>query len=134
MLDIKAVDHVGIRIRERARSTAFYQVLGFDLVKDAGFAQGHPIIMRHPSGVVLNLLGPSSVDEDHNILMDVEQTYTGITHVALQVGSLAAAKTFLAEAMIEITGQFSFGEMHAVFIRDPDRNVIELDAYEALTD
>jgi hypothetical protein len=30
---------------------------------------------------------------------------------------------------IEITGSFSFGNMSAIFIRDPDRNVIELDAY-----
>ena len=30
---------------------------------------------------------------------------------------------------IEITGSFSFGNMAAIFIRDPDRNVIELDAY-----
>ena len=30
---------------------------------------------------------------------------------------------------IQITGSFSFGGMSAIFIRDPDRNVIELDAY-----
>jgi hypothetical protein len=30
---------------------------------------------------------------------------------------------------IAITGSFSFGNMSAIFIRDPDRNVIELDAY-----
>jgi hypothetical protein len=30
---------------------------------------------------------------------------------------------------IDITGSFSFKNMSAIFIRDPDRNVIELDAY-----
>jgi len=30
---------------------------------------------------------------------------------------------------IEITGSFSFKNMSAIFIRDPDRNVIELDSY-----
>jgi hypothetical protein len=30
---------------------------------------------------------------------------------------------------IEITGSFSFENMSAIFIRDPDRNMIELDAY-----
>lgn len=55
--------------------------------------------------------------------------HVGITHVALTVASLEQTKTFLAEAGIEITGSFSFGRMSAVFIRDPDRNVIELDAY-----
>ena len=35
----------------------------------------------------------------------------------------------MAALGIEITGSFSFGDMSAIFIRDPDRNVIELDAY-----
>ena len=30
---------------------------------------------------------------------------------------------------IQVTGSFSFGSMSAIFIRDPDRNVIELDVY-----
>ena len=30
---------------------------------------------------------------------------------------------------ISITGSFSFGNMSAIFVRDPDRTVIELDAY-----
>ena len=47
----------------------------------------------------------------------------------MTVTSLDATKAFLSENNIEITGSFSFGEMSAVFIRDPDRNVIELDAY-----
>lgn len=32
---------------------------------------------------------------------------------------------------IEVTGAFSSGGMSAIFIRDPDRHVIELDVYEA---
>lgn len=31
---------------------------------------------------------------------------------------------------IALTGEFSFKGLHAIFIRDPDRNVIELDAYK----
>ena len=49
--------------------------------------------------------------------------------VALTVSSLESTRAFLAEQDIPITGSFSFGNMSAVFIRDPDRNVIELDAY-----
>jgi catechol-2,3-dioxygenase len=98
-------------------------------MSDAGFEDGHPIIMKHPSGVVLNLLGPANVNENNNILMDVDEKYTGITHFALTVESLEEAKIFLADKAIKITGSFSFGNMSAIFIRDPDRNVIELDAY-----
>jgi lactoylglutathione lyase len=131
VLEIEAVNHVGIRVREKSRSMAFYESLGFALVADAGFEEGHPVIMRHPSGVVVNLLGPSTSSDNTNVLMDVAEKHPGYTHIALTVSSLAAAKRFLADQGIEITGSFSFGEMSAIFIRDPDRNVIELDAYDA---
>ena len=129
MLDIQAVNHVGIRVADKSISIAFYELLGFALLSDVGFEKGHPVIMKHANGVVINLLGPATVSNGSNILMDVDEKHPGITHVALTVASLEATKTFLAESNIEITGSFSFGEMSAVFIRDPDRNVIELDAY-----
>lgn len=130
MLDIESVNHVGIRIKDKARSVAFYELLGFEFGTDAGFSDGHPVILQHPSGVVLNLLGPANTPGDSNILMDVDEKHTGITHVALTIGSLDRARSFMAENDIEITGSFSFGSMSAIFIRDPDRNVIELDAYD----
>ncbi len=61
--------------------------------------------------------------------MDAGDKYPGITHVALGVESEARARTFCDAEGIAITGQFRFGAMSAIFIRDPDRNVIELDAY-----
>ena len=131
MLDIKAVNHVGIRIADKEKSKSFYGILGFELLTDVGFADGHPIIMKHPSGVVLNLLGPANASAGTNILMDVEDKHPGITHIALTVSSIDAAKEFTEEHGIGITGSFSFGNMSAIFIRDPDRNVIELDAYGA---
>ena len=103
MLNIESVNHVGIRIKDKTRSVAFYELLGFEFDTDAGFDDGHPIIMKHPSGVVLNLLGPANTSGDSNILMDVDDKHTG---------------------------SFSFGNMSAIFVRDPDRNVIELDAYD----
>ena len=131
MLDIKSVNHVGIRVAEKDRSVAFYGDLGFEFISDAGFADGHPIIMKHPSGVILNLLGPANASEDSNILMDVEEKYPGITHVALTVASIDGAKAFMDENDIAITGSFSFGNMLAIFVRDSDRNVNDLDAYGA---
>ena len=129
MLDIQAVNHVGIRVSDKRVSISFYESLGFALVSDVGFEKGHPVIMKHSSGVVLNLLGPANAGDGSNILMDVDEKYPGITHVALTVASLDDTKAFLGDAGIEITGSFSFDNMSAVFIRDPDRNVIELDAY-----
>ncbi|MGI9221550.1 MAG: VOC family protein [Woeseiaceae bacterium] len=134
MLDIQAVNHVGIRVSVKKVSISFYESLGFALVSDVGFEKGHPVIMKHSSGVVLNLLGPAKTGAGSNVLMDGDEKYPGITHVALTVASLDATKAFLKESDIEITGSFSFGDMSAVFIRDPDRNVIELDAYGSESD
>ena len=131
MLDIQSVNHIGIRIKDNVRSVAFYQLLGFDFSSDAGFEDGHPIIMKHPSGVVLNLLGPANTPGESNILMDVDEKHTGITHVALTISDLGEAKNFLLDNDIKITGSFSFGNMSAIFVRDPDRNVVELDAFDS---
>jgi catechol 2,3-dioxygenase-like lactoylglutathione lyase family enzyme len=129
VLDIESVNHIGIRVSDKATSIEFYELLGFALITDVGFESGHPVIMKHPGGVVLNLLGPSNVSGTSNILMDVDEKHTGITHVALTVSSLEETKQFVTSNEIKITGSFSFGNMSAIFIRDPDRNVIELDAY-----
>ena len=129
MLEICNVNHVGIRVSNKQASIDFYALLGFDLLNDVGFEQGHPVIMKHPSGVVINLLGPATEAGDSNILMDVDEKHPGITHVALTVSSAEHARSFVGENAIPITGSFSFGDMSAIFIRDPDRNVIELDAY-----
>ena len=129
MLNIKKIDHIGIRVREKNRSINFYELLGFELIVDTGFEMGHPIMMRHPSGIILNLLGPSSVEEDNNILMDVDAQYAGYTHMALKIDSLAETEAFFNDKGIKVTGRFTFKDMSAIFIRDPDRNVIEFDDY-----
>ncbi len=129
MLDIQQFDHVGIRVRDKQRAIDFYASLGFDLITDIGFEDGHPVIMRHASGVTVNLLGPSSEAKDENVLMDIETRYAGYTHIALRVVSLSETEKVLVEKGIEITGRFSIKGMNALFIRDPDRNVIELDEH-----
>ena len=130
MLDIEKLDHVGIRVSNKDVSIAFYELLGFQLITDVGFEQGHPVIMRHSSGQVLNLLGPADETPAANILMDIDAKHAGITHVSYKVESIDKAKQFLESARIPLTGEFRFKGLHAIFIRDPDRNVIELDGYE----
>lgn len=60
MLNIESVNHVGIRVGDKARSVSFYADLGFELLQDAGFDKGHPVVMKHPSGVAVNLLGTAT--------------------------------------------------------------------------
>ena len=77
MVSIQKIDHIGIRVKEKQRATEFYKKFGFELIVDTGFEKGHPIVMRHESGVVLNLLGPSTEPNDENVLMDVDKKYAG---------------------------------------------------------
>ena len=37
MLGIEKIDHIGIRVKEKSRSTNFYQSLGFKLIVDTDF-------------------------------------------------------------------------------------------------
>jgi lactoylglutathione lyase len=129
MVSILKIDHIGIRVKEKKRAIDFYTKFGFELIADIGFEQGHPIMMRHKSGIVLNLLGPATETKDENVLMDIDRKYAGYTHIALKIESQAELITFLDDNGIEITGQFTFKDMKALFVRDPDRNVIEFDEY-----
>ena len=126
MLDIQRFDHIGIRIGERDRSVAFYERLGFEMIADGGYAAGHPLVMLHPSGININLLGPATAKAGENVLMDIDEKYPGITHIALQVADAEATEKFVTEAGIAITGRRDFRGVKTIFIRDPDRNVLEL--------
>jgi lactoylglutathione lyase len=125
---IERVAHIGIRVRDLDRAIAFYGVLGFCLSRQA---TGDDVaIIRNPQGVEINLIfNANAGDPARNILMDVGEKYPGITHAALYVASIPATIAALKANEIAITqGPVKFGEDGgvSVFIRDPDRNVIEL--------
>jgi catechol 2,3-dioxygenase-like lactoylglutathione lyase family enzyme len=108
--------------------TAFAAVLP---VAAAVIALGDDVaIVRNEHGVELNLVfNANAGDPAANILMDVREKFPGYTHIALRVASIPAAIAALKANDIAITqGPVSFGEAGhvSVFIRDPDRNVIEL--------
>ena len=126
MLDINNFDHIGIRISNRDASVAFYELLGFKLLADGGFDQGHPLVMLHPSGININLLGPATAKAGENVLMDEKLKYPGITHFAVKVKDAEATEAFVSKNQIAITGRREFRGTKTIFIRDPDRNVLEL--------
>jgi lactoylglutathione lyase len=128
MIEIRAVDHIGIRVKDLERAMAFYRVLGFELTyKDPHDAVA---VVKNPHQVELNLVYNANADSGgKNILMDVGEKYAGYTHVALNVASIKAAIETLNANGIRITqGPVSFGrDGHvSVFVRDPDLNVVEL--------
>jgi lactoylglutathione lyase len=124
---VKGVAHIGIRVAHLERSLAFYGHLGFRLV--AGPMGPEPVVvLKNASGTEINLILNAQKERDHNVLMDEPVKHAGYTHVALACDDIAAAEAALAEVGVPLSGgPVTFPHGHkAIFVRDPDRNVIEL--------
>jgi lactoylglutathione lyase len=124
---IKGVAHVGIRVANLERSLAFYRQLGFELV--AGPLGPEPVaILKNASGTELNLILNAQTEQVHNVLMDEAVKHAGYTHIALVCDDIAAAQRALEQVGIPLSGgPVTFPHGHrAIFVRDPDRNVLEL--------
>ena len=86
------------------------------------------IIIKNKQGVELNLIvNAQEQDLPSNILMDIPEKHAGITHIALQVSSIIETMQTLESFDIPLSGgPAKMGEGSvSIFIRDPDRNVIE---------
>ena len=85
-------------------------------------------ILNHVTGVEINLILNAPNATEPNVLMDVSEKHPGITHFALLCPDIMAATERLEEAGIPLSGgPIRFGPgAQAIFVRDPDRNVIEL--------
>lgn len=126
-LDVTGVAHVGIRVFDLDRSRTFYEKLGFEFV--IGPIGPEPVaILHHPGGVEINLILNGDAETAPNILMDGDAKHAGYTHAALSVSDLDATCLMLDTAGAALSGgpiDFPTGA-RAVFVRDPDGNVIEL--------
>lgn len=127
IITLTGIAHVGIRVHDLERSVKFYERFGF--TKTAGPIGPEPVaILDHPSGIELNLVLNAPSKDAPNILMDVPEKHPGITHIALHCPDIMAAKASLEAQGIPISGgpiQFT-PKTKGIFVRDPDRNVIEL--------
>jgi catechol 2,3-dioxygenase-like lactoylglutathione lyase family enzyme len=126
---IEKFDHLGIRVTDKARALGFYASLGFELEHESDFDA--VVIVKNPDGVELNLIiNGIDLTGGKNILMDVPEKHPGLTHVAFRVADIRHSIAVLKQTGIAITqGPVTFGDGHvSVFVRDPDRNVIELRA------
>lgn len=126
-ITVEGLAHIGIRVHDLERSRTFYELLGF--TKTAGPLGPEPVaILEHPCGLEINLVLNAPDADTPNILMDVPEKHPGITHFALLCPDVLAAKQQLEAAAIPLSGgpvRFDTGAQ-AIFVRDPDRNVIEL--------
>ena len=126
-ITILQVDHIGIRVADLDRAMAFYGVLGFEF--EYRSTHDAVVIVKNAEGIEINLIfNANDANDGKNILMDVGAKYAGYTHMALGTDSIKRTIDVLAANDIPITqGPVVMREGHvAVFVRDPDRNVIEL--------
>ena len=124
---ISGIAHIGIRVRDLETSRSFYESLGFRFI--AGPVGPEPAaILRHPSGTVVNFILNAGAGLSENVLMDLPEKHPGYTHMALAVSNLAAVEAELKGLGVGITeGPIDLGPgVRALFVRDPDGNVIEL--------
>ena len=126
-IPILGLAHIGVRVHDLERSVRFYELLGF--TKTAGPIGPEPVaILEHPSGLEVNLILNAPNADEPNVLIDGAQKHPGITHFALLCPDIMSARERLEAAGVPLSGgPIRFGPgAQGIFVRDPDRNVIEL--------
>ena len=124
-MDIRAFDHVGIRVTDAKRALAFYASLGF--IVDAEYSNERVAEIISPSGVRLNLIfNGVRTASGRNILLDEAEKWPGYTHAAFIVEHLQTILDWAAAHGVPITeGPVDWDRRLTCFLRDPDGNVLE---------
>ncbi|HEA15254.1 MAG TPA: VOC family protein [Pseudoalteromonas prydzensis] len=121
-----AYDHIGIRVSNRQKSVHFYERLGFK--ETYRIAEGEANEMVTLGGVRINLIfNGAKITGQKNTLLDEPIKKPGITHPAFIINNIHEFQAWLSKEGITITeGPKKLGPRRiALFIRDPDGNVLE---------
>jgi glyoxylase I family protein len=123
MIDIKQVLHVGILVKDTARSLAFYQgVLGMEIVTKRPDL-GYPGVWLRVGDQQIHLMELPNPDE-----MTERPSHGGRDrHIALAISNLDKLQQTLDSAGIKYT--HSKSGRNALFCRDPDGNALEFVAH-----
>lgn len=126
VVSILAYDHVGIRVRDRREALAFYESLGFR--EAIAFPDPPACEMENEAGVRINLIfNAAPGGRGHNVLLDAPVKHPGVTHAALVVSDVYALEAWChARGIVVTEPPHAIGPRRiALFIRDPDGNVLE---------
>ena len=125
-VELTAINHIGIRVTELAPAVEFYRHLGFEQI---WYSEQHRVAgLRNAAGIELNLIvNADDTNGGKNVLMDTAAKYPGYTHASFRVASINDTIRLLQQKGIAIAeGPLNLGGEIAAFVRDPDRNVVEL--------
>lgn len=127
MFDLR-FDHVGIRVTDLAVAETFYAKLGFlvDPEEDAPNLKARGLV--NSAGLRIHLIYNGKPHEAGNILMDVAEKWPGYTHAAFIVSNLDELAAWFDREGVKITEGpvvYGGGRRKVLFVRDPDRNVLE---------
>lgn len=124
MQGITRINHIGLRVSHYESARDFYAQLGF--VPVTGPMGPEPVaVSEHPCGININFILNANSGQAHNVLMDEATKHPGYTHVALEIQDAQATIDELASLGIALSGDMQHPDGRSLFIRDPDRNVIE---------
>ena len=117
------VGHVVLRVRNLARSTPFYELLGFTKVGELGGAMAFfTATGENHHDLALQAMGDGAPSPPPGSV--------GLYHVAIRYPSddhVRAAFRRLSGAGVDVVGASDHGVSHSLYIRDPDG--IELELY-----
>jgi len=122
---------LGVAVADIEKSVQFYESVGFR------FVQSHTNrlkLLRNDGGLYLHLFQTTRpCPNQKNVLMDLEEgeKYPGHTHMSFAVGSVPKTRAYFEKIGHAITG--TRGKL-ALFIRDPDRTVLEFERNDGLED
>ena len=128
-VSVRAIDHVGLRVTDKARALDFYERLGFRVDPDEDAPDARALGLVNPAGARLHLIyNAVGLHEEGNLLLDHATKWPGYTHVAFIVDDMEEMLGKFAEWGVTVTEGplvVGNGRRRLCFIRDPDLNVLE---------
>jgi catechol 2,3-dioxygenase-like lactoylglutathione lyase family enzyme len=123
--------HLAVVCSDLNRSREFYHKVGF-FEKNNGEEALSCMILANEGGLELHLFqsSRSNAPIQNNILIDFpDEKFPGHTHMSFGVGSVPGVKAYFKEQNIPLSGtrEIPGKGLVAVFVRDPDGTVLELE-------